>query len=712
MEHILGKPHQRLCLALIAIVIVFLAAFGRASPALAATGIRQTINFQGKVVNLNGTNVADGAYDFEFKIHDAASAGSTIWTETRTGGNQVTVTDGVFRVELGSVTALPGSVDFNTDNLYLSVNFNSDGEMDPRIRFTAVPYAFNALKVSGLTVTPTTGTLTIPSGQTIAFSGANAVTLTSTGATNVTLPTTGTLATLTGSESLTNKTIGASGLVFSGATTDIDTAAAEGLVLQGRAASSFSTTGGAITFQAAGSGTVSTIQIGVGGAGSTTPDYLALDVKSDTGDPAGGAEGYMYYNTSDNVFRCYQNTGWTNCIGSGGTYSSWTVDTDADGFDLQDLSNIEFRETAAAFAGTVVGLFRDNSGDLTANVLTAKTFNISVNGTDEFTFSSSALDAGTNSVLAAALDQSTAGALTIGNTTATSVSICNSAACDTISIGSNADADTITIGDSSDGLTIASSTFNVASGAISGVTTLASSGDWAWSATTPTITVSGTETFTVTNGTDSFSVNTSGSAMTFTDGTNAFTFDADTGPSYAGTARPARQSMLSPEYPGATLTGDGGSNTGTMTSDFCEQGASADIPNTNTSVCNTSSDIHNYYSWTTNQGSVQDYDVWLRWRVPDNFAAWSSNPIQVWAKRTDATNNAVTAYVYDTGGTLENAGGTQIAGTTWTQTAVEASFAGTYTPGSYLTIRLVMAADTGGDSVQVGEINLNYLSNN
>lgn len=51
----------------------------------------------------------------------------------------------------------------------------------------------------------TTGTLTLAGN--FATSGTSAITLTSTGATNVTLPTTGTLATLAGSETLTNKTL-------------------------------------------------------------------------------------------------------------------------------------------------------------------------------------------------------------------------------------------------------------------------------------------------------------------------------------------------------------------------------------------------------------------------------------------------------------------------------------------------------------------------
>jgi len=182
--------------------------------------------------------------------------------------------------------------------------------------------------------------------------------------------------------------------------------------------------------------------------------------------------------------------------------------------------------------------------------------------------------------------------------------------------------------------------------------------------------------------------------------------------SYSGNARATRKVTLTPEYAGATLTGDGENNSGVMSSDFCNNTVGG-VPDTNTEVCNTSSDVHNYYSWTTTQGTAQDYDIWIRWRVPDNFSAWTaSNPINVYGKRTDATNNAVQVYVYDTAGVLENSGGTQVAGTTWTQTSVETSFSGTYTAGSYLTIRVALTADTGEDTVQVGEISIDYLSNN
>lgn len=675
-------------------VVMFLCFVWMASAAQAA--INTQMSFQGKVANKNGTNVSDGSYSFTFKIYSVASEGSAIWTETK----NIAVTDGIFQTYLGDATALPGSIDFNSNSLYLGVEFNSDGEMTPRMRLSAVPYAFNAQKVAGLTVTDTTGTLTIPNATTIEFSGANNLTFTTTGATAVTLPASGTLSTIAGTETLTNKTIGDTGLVYSGAATDIDTAASEALVLQGRAASTFQTTSGSITLQPGGSGTTSVVAIGAGGAGSGTPDFLALDIKSSTGDPAGGAVGYMYYNLADGKFRCYQASGWMDCIGGGGAQTPWSSQIDADGNNLIGLANVLFDETSSAPAGTDVGLYRDNSGDLNVNVLNTKAFIIQIDGTDQYSFSASTLDAGsrnlqtTGSILGNSIDRSSAGTLDIGNTNTTIVSLCNSANCDTIQIGTNADADTIQIGDASDSLTITSSTFTLNAGALSGITTIASSGDWTWTATSPTITINTDET------------------LEITDGSGAFKFHTDSGPEFTGTARPTRQIGLSPEYAGAALVGDGSSNTGVMTSDFCKNSVSMDIPDTNTGVCNTSGDVHTYYQWTTSQGTPQDYDIYLRWRVPDNFSAWAaSNPMQIYGKRSSATNTGVIVYVYDTAGVLENSGGTQVAGTNWTQTSVEASFAGTYTPGSYMTIRIVMQADTS-QTVHVGEISMEYLGKN
>lgn len=287
-----------------------------AKTSFAATGINKQINFQGKVVNANGTNVTNGNYDFVFSIYTVATAGTAVWTETRTAANQVAVTDGIFRVSLGSITALPGSIDFNTDNIYLGINFNSDGEMTPRVQFTAVPQAFNALKVAGLTVTDTTGTFTLAAAKTLTVN--NTLTFAGTDSTTITFQGTDTYVGRATTDTLTNKTIGSTGLTFSGAATDIDTAASEGLVIQGRAASTIQTTAGNITIQPAGTSTTANVQVGAGGAGSTTPDLLVLDIKSDAEGALAGTNGAMYYNASTNKFRCYQNGAWTDCIGAGG----------------------------------------------------------------------------------------------------------------------------------------------------------------------------------------------------------------------------------------------------------------------------------------------------------------------------------------------------------------------------------------------------------
>jgi hypothetical protein len=207
---------------IIIIIVLSLATLVALPHVYATAGIHKTINFQGKLVaNTAGTNLTNGTYSITFTLYDDPTSGSNLWDETQT----VTVEDGVFQVELGSVDTSLGSVNFNSDTLYLGIKVESDSEMTPRIRFTTVPYAFNAQKVNGLTVTNTsdnpfssTTVLKLPDGNTYTIASPNS-------------GTSDTLSTLTSASTLTNKTIGSTGLTFSGAATDITTVSNEHFVI-------------------------------------------------------------------------------------------------------------------------------------------------------------------------------------------------------------------------------------------------------------------------------------------------------------------------------------------------------------------------------------------------------------------------------------------------------------------------------------------------
>lgn len=136
------------------------------------------LNFQGRLLSSSGNVVPDGYYNLEFKLfNDSSSSGSSegscsgdsncLWTETRDypgTDDRVRTVNGYFSVNLGSVSSLP---DINWDqDLWLSMNVGGngtspswDGEMSPKIKLTAVPFAQAAKNVySGDTNTSSTNT--------------------------------------------------------------------------------------------------------------------------------------------------------------------------------------------------------------------------------------------------------------------------------------------------------------------------------------------------------------------------------------------------------------------------------------------------------------------------------------------------------------------------------------------------------------------------
>jgi|GEM_PF-6623975 len=141
----------------------------QATPTSALTGVNEQINYQARLLTSTGAVVPDGTYNIEFKIYQDGTgcetsgsspcSGTLKWTETRTGSNRVTVKNGYFSVQLGSVTPFGSSVDWNQDTLWLSINIGGtgtpswDGEMLPFKRLSSVPYALNAGKLNGLDAT-------------------------------------------------------------------------------------------------------------------------------------------------------------------------------------------------------------------------------------------------------------------------------------------------------------------------------------------------------------------------------------------------------------------------------------------------------------------------------------------------------------------------------------------------------------------------------
>jgi len=121
------------------------------APARAAVGIPKQVPYTGYLKdNATGGAAPDGTYAMVFKIYDAATSGTLLWSESQGG---VSMTKGTFAVMLGSVTPFGSSIDFNTDNGYLTMTVNGGSEMSPRQRLAAAPYAMNADTTDGVHLT-------------------------------------------------------------------------------------------------------------------------------------------------------------------------------------------------------------------------------------------------------------------------------------------------------------------------------------------------------------------------------------------------------------------------------------------------------------------------------------------------------------------------------------------------------------------------------
>jgi len=116
-----------------------------------------TVNFQGRLQRNSGMAVDSSIYNIEFKLYNVNTGGKAVWTEDYLVGSGSGVSvdaTGYFSVKLGSLTAFPTDMNWNQP-LWLTMNVGGvsstvswDGEMNPRLQLTAVPYAFEAGKLA------------------------------------------------------------------------------------------------------------------------------------------------------------------------------------------------------------------------------------------------------------------------------------------------------------------------------------------------------------------------------------------------------------------------------------------------------------------------------------------------------------------------------------------------------------------------------------
>jgi hypothetical protein len=261
--------HRRLawCYFPFAIITLLSVWFFMFSPQTSAlTTVPTKMNFQGRLTDTAGNIKPNGTYNMKLKLYTVDTGGSSVWSEDRlvSATQGVTVTNGLFSIQLGSITSLPANL-FASGALYLEVELPTpasattsspvwtEGAMTPRNQMATSAYAYNSETLDGL------------DSVDFAQIGANN-TFTGTNAFN------GTTFSIAGTANASKFNVGS---IF-----NVDTSGSKVSI----------------------------------GASDTVGTVLVLDTKTDAGDPT-GVDGAMYYNSSSKSFRCYQNGAWRSCIG-------------------------------------------------------------------------------------------------------------------------------------------------------------------------------------------------------------------------------------------------------------------------------------------------------------------------------------------------------------------------------------------------------------
>ena len=181
--------------------------------------------------------------------------------------------------------------------------------------------------------------------------------------------------------------------------------------------------------------------------------------------------------------------------------------------------------------------------------------------------------------------------------------------------------------------------------------------------------------------------------MAIHDGTSNIFAVTDT-----GVLTQLRTIYMIPEYENALTRPNGTSNRGTLTTGY------------------DSTNRRSYYSWTTNEPTVQNYEIIVRVKLPDGFSGFAADaPVKLYTKSSDPGDSSTKVVVEmkdSDGGTVNLNGSASVAlngaATTgyWDEAEITVGTPNTeFDAGQWVTFIITLYANQN-DTIYVGELSL------
>ena len=157
----------------------------------------------------------------------------------------------------------------------------------------------------------------------------------------------------------------------------------------------------------------------------------------------------------------------------------------------------------------------------------------------------------------------------------------------------------------------------------------------------------------------------------------------------------AKTEIFHAEYEDSTINGDGTSNKGILSSHFADDGGT---------------DKYNYYEWTTREATIQDVDIHISFRLPEDFQSFTASPLSLLYRTSDGVTatNQIDVEMYDTAGAaVVLTGGTDLASATWATAGITFGGGETFTAGDVITL-VIRPHSTSSGYARVSDLIFNY----